>query len=328
MTETEFLTRWHAEKTFYESWGRYVKSKIEESLLVDSPSLDLESFLKIAKPPRSKKDESLLDKAFHRDKNYEDPYLEIEDKIGLRFVVLLTTDITKLQAVVEKSEQWSASLDKDYESEREARPTEFAYQSKHYVLKASRELHLDGVTIPAGTPCEVQLRTLLQHAHSELTHDNIYKVEAGNVVSTKVHRTVAKSMALIEAVDDYFELAIEQLSEATAPERRALKELTFLYEKYIGRQPGLAKSNRLVLNAFPQFVDAELSGKIEKLLSDLPFIATNIRDRYDSQHSFRQPWMLLAYLAAMKAPEKTQEDWPLTPEEIKPVYVDLGKKWS
>src|SRR3546814_12228521 len=26
-----------------------------------------------------------------------------------------------------------------------------------------------------GTPCEVQLRTLLQHAHSQLTHDTIYK---------------------------------------------------------------------------------------------------------------------------------------------------------
>jgi len=328
MNEAEFLARWHSEKAFYESWGRYVKAEIERILLENNPGLDLDIFLKIAKPPRSKNDESLLDKAFHRDKNYEDPYLEIEDKIGLRFVVLLTTDIAKLQTAVEKSSQWSASLDKDYEREREARPTEFAYQSKHYVLKSARDLQIDGATIPANTPCEVQLRTLLQHAHSELTHDNIYKTESGNVVSTKVHRTVARSMALIEAVDDYFELAIEQLFEATAPERQALKELVTIYEARIGRQPGLAKSNRLVLSAFPKFLDGGLREKIEALLSKFPFIVQNIQDRYASQHSFRQPWILLAYLAVQTTPEQTQEAWPLTPEEIKPVYVDLGKRWG
>nr|WP_249804714.1 MULTISPECIES: hypothetical protein [unclassified Bradyrhizobium] len=54
-------------------------------------------------------------------------------------------------------------------------PYEFRYQSVHYIVRSRGDQKLDGQNITAGTPCEVQIRTLLQHAHSELTHDTIYK---------------------------------------------------------------------------------------------------------------------------------------------------------
>ena len=47
------------------------------------------------------------------------------------------------------------------------------------------------------------MRTLLQHAHSELTHDTIYKPSV--VQTPAMLRAAAKSMALIEATGDYFE---------------------------------------------------------------------------------------------------------------------------
>ncbi|RWP54341.1 MAG: hypothetical protein EOR07_34055 [Mesorhizobium sp.] len=44
------------------------------------------------------------------------------------------------------------------------------------MVRSKDELTFDGETIAAGTPCEIQVRTILQHAYSQLTHDTIYKL--------------------------------------------------------------------------------------------------------------------------------------------------------
>jgi putative GTP pyrophosphokinase len=326
MNESEFLARWTAEKEIYAAWGNVIVNEVLGGLRTFDSTLDPDVFVKIPPRPRLKGDDSLLGKAFHRGKSYADPYAEIEDKIGVRFVVLLASDVLTLQKVIEGAQLWHWSLDKDYEEDREQRPLEFAYQSKHYVLRAKEEINYGGVTIPKQTPCEIQLRTLLQHAHSELTHDNIYKVQSGTLVSSNVHRTVAKSMALIEAVDDFFERAIQQLGEATAAERAALRSLCNLFEKFVGLAPGKDKSNALVLHALRQHIAPDLHAQIEAMLLAKPFILDNIRARYGSIHAFRQPWILFAYLQVDRQPNQTQDNWPLTPSEIKPVYTDLGKR--
>ena len=44
----------------------------------------------------------MLQKAFYRGKDYRSPYEDIEDKVGLRFVVLLTEDIRTIEAALKK----------------------------------------------------------------------------------------------------------------------------------------------------------------------------------------------------------------------------------
>ena len=324
MTEAEFLSLWTAEKEIYAAWGNIVVSEILDGLRAKDSSLDTDVFVKIPPTPRKKSDDSLLGKAFHRGKIYSDPYLEIEDKIGVRFVVLLTAQILTLQKIIESSTVWDWSLDKDYEQDREHRPLEFAYQSKHYVLKSKSTANLNGVAVPIGTPCEIQLRTLLQHAHSELTHDNIYKVQAGTTVSSRVHRTVAKSMALIEAVDDFFESAISQLGEATALERGALQSLSLLFNQHIGLSPGNDKSNALIVHALREQIGDGLHAQVNKMLEEKPFIVEQIRARYGAVHTYRQPSILFVYLQVTLQPNLTQDNWPLTPAELRPVFTDLG----
>ncbi|MFM9879765.1 MAG: GTP pyrophosphokinase family protein [Burkholderiaceae bacterium] len=328
MKEPDFLARWTAEKGIYAAWGDVIAKQVLEGLRALDSTIDPEVFVKIPPRPRLKGDDSLLGKAFHRSKAYADPYAEIEDKIGVRFVVLLASDVLTLQSVIEGGQLWNWSLDKDYEQDRAQRPLEFAYQSKHYVLRAKQNLTYSGVTIPSQTPCEVQLRTLLQHAHSELTHDNIYKAQSGTLVTSTVHRTVAKSMALIEAVDDFFELAIQQLGDATAAERAAMKSLSQLFERFVGLAPGSDKSNAIVLHAFRQQIAPNLHSQIEAMLKAKPFILDKIKARYGSIHAFRQPWILFAYLQVDSQPNQTQKNWPLTPSEISMVYTDLGSRMN
>ncbi len=324
MTEAEFIERWRIEKPCYEAWGGFVRDQIQRKL-VEAFGLNASAFLKIPVVPRLKDENSLLGKAFHRSKDYENPYLEIEDKVGLRFVVLLTGDIAKVSGVVEASNYWIWSLDKDFEADRESRPLEFAYQSKHYVLKAKLDLDVNDVKVPAGTPCELQIRTLLQHAHSELTHDNIYKRDPNAEVSKKVERTVAKSMALIEAVDDFFAQVLHDLEQANQLERSALLVMRELYQQFVGKDPLVDKTNALVLSEFKSQLGPDLRSQLTAFLEKYPFVGQRIADRFDLQYTFRQPWILLAYLLVSTKPNYVRDHWPLTLQEIEPVFTDLGK---
>lgn len=324
MTEAEFLERWKAEKAAYQAWGDYVLDQVKGGFTQKYPEADFAYFVKIPPVPRPKTDDSLIGKAFYRNKSYRDPYEEIHDKIGVRFVVLLAQHIRDLQALIEENGSWEASLDRDFERERDERPSEFGYQSKHYVLKAARDIVWQGQTIARATPCEVQLRTLLQHAHSELTHDNIYKAQSGTPASSKVHRTVAKSMALIEAVDDFFERALVELKEATQDERDALKVMAAIYERRVGLPPGADRGNDIVVHSFRTQLGPDLTDRLVRLLDERPFIVARIQQRYEESMAFRQPWVLLAYLLMASAPQQTAHDWPLTPDELTAIQTDLG----
>lgn len=325
MTQDEFLQQWNTLKDAYRAWGRLIRVTVEDGLINSDPSLDIASFIKIPANPRLKADDSLLTKAFHRNKGYTDPFNQIEDKVGLRFVVLLTSEIDKIEKIIEASDLWTYSLDRDFEADKESRPAEFGYQSKHYVLRAANDVEYDGIVVPQNTPCEVQIRTLLQHAHSELTHDNIYKRDSAKEVSKDVQRAVAKSMALIEAVDDYFLHAVRALEAATQVERNALLALQKIYEKHIGLPSIPTKTDQIVLEAFRDYLTENLGDLIEELLSSKPWVVNKIIDRRSRDVIYRQAWILLIYLAVYKIPYKANKIWPFTDDEIRQIYVDFGK---
>lgn len=326
MTEEEVRTRWEAERPIFGAWGDYVRSRIESNLerllSVENPPVNLWYFLKIPVEPRLKEAKSLIDKALFRDKPYADPYGDITDKVGMRFVILLSRDIALVQQAIDGCDDWEASKDRDYEEERRERPLEFAYQSVHYVVRAKKEIHHAGFTIPLGTPCEIQIRTLLQHAHSELTHDTIYKPKKS--ASAETRRTVAKSMALIEAADDFFVIVMDDLAAASKPFRDALNALARGYQKHVGADPEIEKSNMLIIEAFADRIPVDLSDRLDRLIQQKGYIPTSIAKRRDTHHLYRQPAILLAYLLASAKPAETKSLWPLTEDELRSVYLDLG----
>lgn len=322
MTEDEVRSRWQAELPIYQSWADFVQSRIISQLSELIPGIDIGHFLKVPVIPRLKEENSLVDKALFRNKGYADPYGDITDKVGMRFVVLLSDEIRTVEKAILDCADWAASKDRDFEDERKARPLEFAYQSVHYVVRAAKDINHDGHTIPAGTPCEVQVRTLLQHAHSELTHDTIYKPK--RTASPEIKRTVAKSMALIEAADDFFVLVMNDLARASAPEREAMEMLARVYLEKVGISPEAEKSNLIVLDAFEEKLGPNLADQLSAFILEKAYVPERIAQRAKAQHLFRQPVVLLAYLFANSNPSETKETWPLTHDELRPVFLDLG----
>ncbi len=321
MNELELVNRWEQEAPLYERWGEFVVECITRELKTLLGERSLDEFIKIPVVPRTKQIGSFVDKAFHR-KKYESPYEEVEDKVGVRFVVLLTEDIKLVERAIEKC-NFVISKDKDYEAERDLRPLEFAYQSVHFVVRSTVDMQFEGVTFPAGMPCEVQIRTLLQHAHSELTHDRIYK--GRTEPPPKTRRTVARSMALIETTDDFFTQVVKDLDELDRPSREIFNALAKLYYDHVDHSGEKAKSNVLLIDALHSLAGADLYARTEALLRNKAFIPERIRGRSGANRLFRQPAILLAYLAAYERPATLKSKWPVTEEDLRPVFVDMGK---
>ncbi len=327
MTEAEFIERWHAEIPLYAAWGDFVLALINERLAAEVAPTTLDYFIKVPVKPRLKAENTLVDKAFHRNKGYADPYVNITDKVGMRFVVLLTGDITKVCSVIESlNEFWLYSKDRDYEAERLEKPLEFSYQSMHYIVKVAADLKHNGITIPAGTPCEIQVRTLLQHAHSELTHDTLYKPKT--TAKPGVKRTVAKSMALIEATDEFFAQARDSINSVIATQTQLLHMLEKIYIEGVKSPAGIERSNQLVIDALAERLPADWQAAIPELFQTKSFIFDRVKERRESSHFFRQPVALLAYYFANTMPEQAKEIWPLDSADLALVFSDLGKKFE
>lgn len=328
MKDSELLARWREEKPLYEAWANFISQKIHEALRTSIAPVSLDYFIKIPVKPRLKADSSLVDKALYR-KKYANPYDDLTDKVGMRFVVLLTTDIKEVCKIIENGAGqgfWEASKDRDYERERLDKPLEFSYQSVHYVVRAKAGIEHERHKIPEGVSCEVQIRTLLQHAHSELTHDTLYKPKT--TAQPEIKRTVAKSMALIEATDEFFEKAIKALDEAARPGRDLLEHLAMLYEKGIKAQPGQELSNQIVIDTCFELAPPTPYKEISDFLKAKGFVLEKIRERAAAKHFFAQPVILLAYYLAHTKPAQLKETWPLDRQDLAIIFSDLGKKFE
>lgn len=321
MNITEFKQHWDAEKPIYEAWGSYVVENIKNELTSQGENIDV--FLKIPAKFRLKDDASLLDKAFYRpSKSYSDPYNQIEDKVGARFVVLLLDHITKICNIIESNSNWTFDACKHFDEDKEKEPLLFSYQSVHYILRPKKNIDVDGVSIPVTTPCEVQIRTLLQHAHAELTHDAIYK--AKRTIKPKVHRTVAKSMALIETTDDFFSEVTQELNTGPLEEFQIIEQLDSIYFSLTGLKPINQKSTIAIWDAFEQFIDENLIENIRSTLSQYEMLSNIVLNRISNDSFYQQSIILFIYWLLKRKKNRLLSDWPLPKDVLEPLAVDLG----
>lgn len=320
MTESEFKEKWRAESRVYEAWGEYIVTSIVHS--IKELSIDTNSFFKIPPSYRVKEEQSLLDKAFHRKKLYSDPYNDIEDKVGARFVVLLSEDIEKICEVIENSDKWSFNSCKNYNYEREQHPLLFTYQSMHYILRPKHALKHNDIEIPCQTPCEVQVRTILQHAYAELSHDSIYKSK--KIVQPSVQRTVAKSMALIETTDGFFSEVVNELNKGPLQECRTDKKLDSIYSSIIGIPPHNQKSSIAVWDAFEDLLEEDLAEKIESFIRKKSVIAPIVMEKRIENNFYNQSIVFFVYWLLQHKKARLLRDWPLPIETLSPLASDIG----
>jgi ppGpp synthetase/RelA/SpoT-type nucleotidyltranferase len=323
--EAELLQRWHEEKPLYAEWGEFIRLKVLELLVSCLGEAEATLFLRLPATPRTKGDASLVQKALYR-KQYENPYDDVEDKVGIRFVVLTSEEISLVaQAIVGPgSEFWRAEKSRDFIAERNADPSHFGYQSDHYILRSKVGIvGPTGRAIPFDIPCEVQIRSILQHAYSEVTHDTIYKPSVKT--TPEMMRAAAKAMALIEATDDYLRVVGKLVSESVKQVRDFVRDLRYLYKNYIEEEPIDTPLDAAIIDSLMPLIEGRAIGEIEAWLRSKPFIANKIRSHRAESSLFHLGGMLALYYCVGNFPNAAAEQEVLSHGELALIYSDLGQ---
>lgn len=321
--DAEFLERWEREEPRYRALGSFIVRSVIQRIS-DKIAVPPEIFFKIAPGYRTKEANSLLEKAFYRNKNYPNPFEDITDKVGARFVPLLGSQIGLIEKALQSIPELAFRLDRDYQEEQKQKPVEFDYAAKHYVVWPQSDLQVDGVTVSAGTPCEVQIKNVLQHAYSEMSHDTIYKSQVGR--TPEMLRNAAKAMALLEATNDYFEKVDTQVSQALESVRSMTAKLSDLYRELVRISPQPSRLEGILLDVYENSAPPKFEEEIREMFRAKGWLTDRIRERVGQRNPiFRQPSVLLVYLDIYKRRARAKYDWPLTPDEMEPLLNDFGE---
>ena len=292
-------------KPALDAWGEFVLDRVKEFVEIEIGAERLESFFKIEPNYRTKTISSAIEK--QKKKNYLDPLDQMSDLVGARFVVLLKTDIEIVERAVLSSTSWSKSKDRDPENERGERPNNFDYQSVHIVVYNNQEFERNGVLITEGIACEIQIRTLLQHAYAELVHDKFYKSQEFTPQSTR--RLIARSMALMETTDEMFVAAVQELERVN----QDISEWCSLLDEAVGPLlPSFISTSEdedalELLHTYKFLLDAADTNEVQTLL---PLFRTRIQQRAIQSNLFSKPVVLMVYWLARNQPLQLDAIWP------------------
>ncbi|ORJ47574.1 hypothetical protein B2M27_25340 [Kluyvera intermedia] len=309
----------------FESWGHYVADTIIGDISAKLGGSHIKSFIKIPVEPRVKEINSALGKVAR--KGYSDPISQMTDLVGARFVVLLSEDLELISDVIENNSSFVATVSKNYQEEIMLNPKLFDYQSKHYEVRPKVALEIDGLKVPENICCEVQIRTLLQHAYAELVHDNIYKPTG--IVPKAAERHIARSMALMETTDDLFCATMKLLYDTNKHRNRLNEALCEIYRDTIGSgyMHYDESTNFVVLDAFKENFSSATESETRELISKKTYLPPRIRSRSTSKTLFSQPCILFIYYLIKNLPvEKIRDQWPLPGyiHELELAFSDLG----
>ena len=126
----------------------------------------------------------------------------IGDLAGVRIIAYFTSDVDKIVPLIEKEFNIDSghSMDKRLSSD----PAIFGYASVHFVVEFRPEmLKLPEYALFDKMKCEIQVRTILQHAWAEIEHDIVYK--SPGEIPFRVRRRFACLAGLLEIADREFE---------------------------------------------------------------------------------------------------------------------------
>ena len=310
MKTEDFQNFFDANGESFKKWGDFVSCKIKQALEAKIGADDAKIFIKLPVIPRVKDIDSAIGKIAR--KGYDDPIHQITDFVGVRFVVLLSDHITAICKIIETESSWIGVLSKDYQDEIAKNPKIFDYQSQHFEVRPKETIEFEGCHITTDICCEVQIRTLLQHAYAELVHDSIYKPVG--LVPHQAERQVARSMALMETTDELFCNTMKLLTDSNKPRNDLLDDLTSLYrEKIAGHLLRTdLKTNYALLDEFRESIQDGLAAEIASFIENKKYISVKTQSRAPSNAFFAQPALLFVYwLAAHTDIKDLHNRWPL-----------------
>ena len=192
--KTAVLTQYDQQRKKYERFAREVEHQLR-------CILEEEGIVCNAITSRVKERDSLTQKIDVKSDKYKS-LSEVTDIAGIRIITYYDSDVERAAKIVERE----FCVDKENSiNKREALgPEKFGYCSVHYVVSMNE----DRLKRPenrgyAGIKCEIQIRTVLQHAWAEIEHDLGYKSEID--IPKDIRRSFSRLAGLLEVADKEFQ---------------------------------------------------------------------------------------------------------------------------
>jgi ppGpp synthetase/RelA/SpoT-type nucleotidyltranferase len=190
MKETEIISKFHELEPAYVRLAKAVEEALKHSLLdaginavsITSRLKDLESFLEKIKR-----------------KSYKEPFKQNTDFAGARVVCLYTSDVYKIQEMIEKE---FVVIEKENKAEYLG-VNKMGYQGFSYIIKLSKAysgVYYDGLH---DLICEIQLRTATQDTWAIFSHDLLYKRE--DLIPSQLERAINNVSSLLEIAQGVFD---------------------------------------------------------------------------------------------------------------------------
>ena len=151
---------------------------------------------------RAKDPELLREKITKEGEVLEVQLQDLTDLAGVRIIAYFPSDVDKIVPLIEK--EFTIDSKHSIDKRLSLDPAMFGYASVHFVVTFRPEM----LKRPeyAGfekMKCEIQVRTILQHAWAEIEHDIVYK--STGEIPFRVRRRFACLAGLLEIADREFE---------------------------------------------------------------------------------------------------------------------------
>lgn len=203
MAADDLLAAYDRVLPLLEARGHWLKAELG-AWLAAQPGLKIHSV-----EMRLKSRESLATKLARPDRDYADLW-EVTDLVGLRVITYFEDAVDRVAEVIER--RMPVDLSHSIDKRRRREPGAFGYRSLHYVCRLSASSVSESADVlPVGARCEVQVRTVLEHAWAEIEHDLGYKAPAA--VPEPVRRRLDRLAGLLELADQEFVAIRRELDE-------------------------------------------------------------------------------------------------------------------
>lgn len=178
---------------------------------------------------------------------------DVTDIAGVRVITYYDSDVERVAKIVERN--FCVDAENSINKREALAPEKFGYCSVHYVVSMNEErLKLPENKGYAGIKCEIQIRTVLQHAWAEIEHDLGYKSEIA--IPKDIRRSFSRLAGLLEVADKEFQEIRDFLTEyqkrvevemgGSGPEPPDSELDAVVLEAMINTKPNLQTLNRRI----------------------------------------------------------------------------------
>ncbi|WP_312282556.1 hypothetical protein [Pseudescherichia sp.] len=142
-------------------------------------------------------------------KSYKKPIEQLTDISGVRVILYLEEDVNKVSEIIRNT--FNVDAENSSDNTQRLSTDKIGYRSTHFVCDIGHDRsNIAEYSSYIDLKFEIQVRTILQHAWANLTHDRVYKL--GNKLPENIQRKVNLYSGMLEVVDIGFSEIVKEVN--------------------------------------------------------------------------------------------------------------------